>query len=64
MRSRQHTGILHVSFQIPKLRQTNTGNIDNVCRIRDWDFWVRSFEGGDKGHDEIKQILVEGEQRY
>lgn len=60
---RQDTGVLHVCFQIPKLGQTHAGDINNVCRIRDRDFRVGSFKGGDKGHDKIQQVLIEGEQR-
>lgn len=63
MRSGQYTGVLHVCFQIPKLGQTHAGDIDNVGRIRDRDFGVGTFEGRDKGHDKIQQILIEGEQR-
>jgi len=53
--------ILHMSFQIPKLGQTNSCNIDNICRIRDWDFGIRSLERGDERHDEGEEILVQGE---
>lgn len=54
---------MHVTFQIPKLRQTNTSNVDNISRVRDRDFRVRSFEGGDEGEDEIEETVVESEQR-
>jgi len=50
-----------MSFQIPKLGQTNSCNIDNICRIRDWDFGIRSLERGDERHDEGEEILVQGE---
>lgn len=31
----QNTGILHVTFQIPELLQTNTAHIDNIGRCDD-----------------------------
>lgn len=62
MCSCENAGILHMSFQIPKLRQTNTGNVDNIGRVRDRDFRIRPFEGRDERKDEVEETVVEGEK--
>ena len=59
---RQHAGILHVILQVPELRQTNTSNVDNVCRICDGDLRIRTLESRDKGEDEVEEVVVEGEE--
>ena len=58
----QNTSILHVTFQIPELRQPHTRDIDNVRRVCDRDFWIRSFETRDKRKDEVEEIVVECKQ--
>lgn len=55
-------GILHMALQVPELGQSNAGNIDNIRRIRDGHFGIRSFKGRDEGHDKVQQVLIEGEQ--
>ena len=60
----QHTRILHVLFQIPKLSQTNARNVDNVAGGGNGYLRARAFESRTKGHDETEEIVVQGEEGY
>ena len=62
MCSSQHTGILHVLLQIPKLCQTNARNVDNVAGGGNGYLRTRTFERRTKRHDETEEIMVQGEE--
>ncbi len=62
MRRCQNTSILHVSLQIPELCQPNTRYVDNVGRIGNRNFRIRSLKSRDKGKDKVEEVVVEGEQ--
>lgn len=59
MRRRQHTRILHVALQVPKLSQPNTTDINNIRRGHDRRLGIRSRQLRAERHDETEQILVE-----
>lgn len=39
----EDAGVLHVCFQIPKLPQTDSLDVYNVCRVRHWYLRMRSL---------------------
>lgn len=59
MRRRQHTRILHVALQVPKLSQPNTTDINDIRRGHDRRLGIRSRQLRAERHDETEQILVE-----
>ena len=52
-----------MSLQIPELRQSNPRNVDNIRRVRDRNFRIRSLKCGNERKDEVEKIVVEGKQR-
>lgn len=60
MRRGQHTGVLHVSLEVPELAQADARNVDDVGRISDWHFRVRSFQGGAQRQNKIQEVVVQG----
>jgi hypothetical protein len=63
MRRRQNASILHMILQIPKLRQTNTRNIDNVRRVRNGNLRIGSFKARDERQHKVEQVVIQGEER-
>ena len=56
-------GILHVAPEVPELLQSDLGDVNNVIRLIDRGFWVRSpWSGSTEWHNEAGEILVEGEE--
>lgn len=51
---REYAGVLHMVLQVPELPQADTLNVDNIGRIRHWDFWPRPFQSRHKWQDEIQ----------
>lgn len=63
MCSSQRTGILHVAPQVPKLLETDFGDVDNVVRLVNRRFRIgASRYCRAEWHDEPGQVFVQCEQ--
>jgi hypothetical protein len=54
--------ILHVRFEVPKLLQAHSANVDNVVALRYGRLGVLSVDGGAQRLHESDQGLIQGEQ--
>ncbi len=63
MCSRQCACVLHVTFEIPKLLETDSRNVHNVAGLTDWRLRVRSIRHcGTKGQYEAREAFVQSEK--
>lgn len=63
MRCCKHTRILHVRFEVPKLTKGDTGDINNVGRIRNRYFRTRPFQSRAKRKHKIEEVVIERKKR-
>lgn len=60
MCSSQRTGILHVAPQVPKLLQTDSGDVDNIVRLVNGRFWIgASRYCRTEWHNESGQVFIQ-----
>lgn len=62
MRRSQHTRILHMALQIPKLLQPDAADVDDIRGRDNRGLRVGARQARAHGHDEVEEVLVEGEQ--